>query len=166
MASATPVPTMYSSKEQSSVFTAKTYHGLNILVDSTVIGRIQSWNPSAHQRTVTHKWELSKANFGRPIDLVPSKSDGYSISMSRLDVWESELERVLGYGAVWSDLIDQNYPITLTEVLYRGADSIYTSWDYPSCWFSNYQVSEYGAEGDGYVTVNADVAHLPRVKTA
>lgn len=165
MASVSPVPTMYSNKDQSEVFTAKTYHGLNILVDGQVIARIQEWSPAARSRTVTHKWELSKDNFGRPVDLVPSKADGYSLSVTRLDVWSKELEIVLGWGAAWKDLIDQNYPIVLSEQLYQG-DNVYRTWEYPSCWFSNYNETGYSSEGDGYVTVQADIAHLPRYETS
>lgn len=169
MASLTPfgtastvVPTMDYSKN--GMFTSKTYHGLSILVDGKVIGRIQSWAPDARTRTAVHKWELSANAFGRPVDLIPSKADGYSISIGRIDVWEQELEIVCGYGAVWSDLIDQNYPFVFSEQLYHGSD-LYRSWDYPSCWFTSYAEQSSEAEGDGAYLITAQVMHMPRVRT-
>jgi len=158
----TQVPTMDFSK--TGMFTSKTYHGLSILVDGNVIGRIQSWAPDARTRTAVHKWELSANAFGRPVDLIPSKADGYSISVGRIDVWEQELEIVCGYGTVWSDLIDQNYPFVFTEQLYHGAD-LYRSWDYPSCWFTSYAEQSSEAEGDGAYLITAQIMHMPRVRT-
>ena len=160
--SASPVPTMDFSKD--NMFSAKTYHGLNICVGENVIGRLQTWGPGARTRTVTPKWELSKDNFGRPVELVPSKSEGYSISIGRIEVWQNELELALGYSAMWSDLIDQNYPITLSENLFKGTE-LMRSWSYPACWFTSYSEEQITSEGDGYYQVTAEITHLPRTAT-
>ncbi len=154
----------YTKDALAGANTAKTYHGLCILVDGKTIGRIQTWGPGARTRQVTLKWELSRFTFGRPVELVPSKADGYTISIGRIEVWQNELELALGYDARWSDLIDQNYPITLTESLYKGT-SLQYSWSYPACWFNSYSEEQITSEGDGYYQVTAEVTHLPRYQT-
>lgn len=159
--SATQVPSMDFSKE--GMFTSKTYHGLSILVGGNIIGRIQSWAPDARTRTAVHKWELSANAFGRPVDLIPSKADGYSISIGRIDVWGAELEMACGYGAMWSDLIDQNYPFVFTEQLNKGTQ-VYRSWHYPACWFTSYAEQSSEAEGDGAYLITAQIMHMPRIK--
>jgi hypothetical protein len=164
MASATPysvVPTMDLTKE--GMFTSKTYHGLSILVGGNIIGRIQSWQVGARTRTVTHKWELSKDTFGRPVDLVPSKTDGYTISVSRIDVWNKELEIACGYDTVWSDLADQSYPFVFDERLYEGSE-LYRQWTYPSCWFTSYSEEAATSEGDAYYSISGEISYLPRTR--
>jgi len=158
----TQVPSMDFSKN--GMFTSKTYHGLSVIVNGNVIGRVQSWQPGARTRTVTHKWELSANAFGRPVDLIPSKAEGYTISMSRTEVWDAELERVCGWGTVWRDLIEQQYPFVFTEELYKGTE-LYRSWDYPSCWFTSYSDEGAQVDGDGAYTVTGEIAHMPRRKT-
>jgi len=163
----TQVPAFNYSKD--GMFTSKTYHGLSILVNGNVIGRIQSWAPDARTRTAVHKWELSANAFGRPVDLIPSKADGYSISVGRIDVWEQELEVVCGYGegTAWTDLIDQNYPFVFSEQLWKGGwnTTLYRSWDYPSCWFTSYAEQSSEAEGDGAYLITAQIMHMPRIRT-
>ena len=158
----TQVPSPDYSKD--GMYSSKTYHGLNIIVNGNIIGRIQSWAPGARTKTLTHKWELSANAFGRPVDLIPSKADGYTISISRIEVWEQELERVCGYGAVWLDLMDQNYPFVFSEQLIKNTE-LYRSWDYPSCWFSSYTEQGPTTDGDGAYVVDGEVMHMPRIKT-
>lgn len=160
----TPTPVKDFDFSRDGMFTAKTYHGLNICVNETVIGRVQTWGTGSRTRTVTPKWELSKENFGRPVELVPSKAEGYTLSIGRIEIWNNELEIALGYGAMWSDLIDQNYPITLSERLYKGTQ-LMRSWSYPACWFNSYSEEQITSEGDGYYQVTAEITHLPRYNT-
>ena len=157
----TQVPSMDFSRD--GMFTSKTYHGLSLVIDGNVIGRIQNWSPAARTRTVTHKWELSANAFGRPVDLIPSKADGYNISIGRTEVWSQELEMVCGYGSVWRDLMEQNYPFVFTEQLYHGSD-LYRSWDYPSCWFTSYSEEGATVDGDGAYVVTGEIAHMPRIR--
>lgn len=164
MASYTPTPVPTSDFTKDNMYSSMTYHGLNVLVNGSVIGRIQSWNPASRTRTVTHKWELSKDNFGRPVDLIPSKAEGYSITIGRIEVWEAELEIACGYATVWTDLIDQNYPFVFTEQIYHG-DTLYRSWDYPACWFTDFGLDAASSDGDGAYLLNATVNHLPRTRT-
>lgn len=157
----TSVPSMDYSKK--GMPDTKTYHGLTIVVDGNIIGRIQTWNPTARTRTITHKWELSRVTFGRPVDLVPGKADGYSVSMSRTEVWGQELEIVFGYGTVFSDLMDMTYPFSVQEQWWKG-ENLYRIWLYPSCWFSSITEEGPSADGDGIVNASGEIMHLPKIK--
>jgi hypothetical protein len=150
----------------------KIYHGMDIAVEYGSnryrIGRIQSWAPQARTRQAVHKYELSSATWGRPVDLIPGRSEGYSISMSRVEVWGQEVEKVFGLvdpTTLFRDLMDMRWPVTLYEYLYRGDGDakLYTLWQYPQSWITSYGESEYSAEGDGIITVNLELMHLPRV---
>ena len=142
----------------------KVYHGLTVVVDGNIIGRIQTWTPAGKTRTATHKWELSKSTFGRPVDLIPGRSEGYTISMQRVEVWDQEIEIVFGYGSTFSDLMDMTYPFQAQEQWFKG-DDLYKVWVYPSCWFTSLQEEGPSADGDGIVMCSAEIMHLPRVRT-
>ena len=76
---------------------SKVYHGISIVADDQIIGRISSYQDSAKTRPAVHKWELSHQTFGRPVDLIPGKADGYVISITRSEIWDQEIEIALGY---------------------------------------------------------------------
>lgn len=158
---------------EASLPRTKIYHGMSIAVEYNAntyrVGRIQSWAPQARTRQAVHKYELSSATFGRPIDLIPGRAEGYSISMSRLEVWGQEVEKVFGLvgdgKSLFRDLMDMRWPITLYEYLYRGAENdatLYTLWQYPSCWITSHGEAENSAEGDGVMQASIEFAHLPR----
>jgi hypothetical protein len=148
----------------------KIYHGMDIAVEGPngryLIGRIQSWAPQQRTRQAVHKWELNSRTFGRPVDLIPGRAEGYSISLSRAEVWGQEIEKVFGLvdsGNLLRDLMDVRWPITLYEYLYRGEGKLYSLWQYPQCWITNYGESDFSAEGDGVITTNLELMHLPRL---
>jgi hypothetical protein len=142
--------------------TTKTYHGCAIVANGNVIGRVQTWSlAGARAREATHVYELNSSTWGKPVDIVPGRSTGYTISMARVELWNAELERALGYGAVFSDLTDQNRPFTLLEYLYRGS-MLYRAWQYLGCWFTNLNEQEFGAEGDAKVSVQCDILYVTR----
>jgi hypothetical protein len=150
----------------------KIYHGMDIAVEYNSqtyrVGRLQSWAPQQRTRQAVHKYELSSSTFGRPVDLIPGRAEGYSISISRLEVWGQEIEKVFGLvgpGQLFRDLMDMRWPITLYEYLYRGDGDakLYTLWQYPSCWITSHGDAEASAEGDGIMTCNIEMAHLPRI---
>jgi hypothetical protein len=157
---------------ESTLPRTKIYHGMDIAVEYGSnhyrIGRIQSWAPQARTRQAIHKYELSSATFGRPVDLIPGRSEGYSISMSRVEVWGQEIEKVFGLvdsTTLFRDLMDMRWPVTLYEYLYRGDGDakLYSLWQYPQAWITSYGESEYSAEGDGVILSNLELMHLPRV---
>lgn len=142
----------------------KTYHGASIVVNNNIIGRITSWQPAALTRAVNHVYELSHVTWGRPVDIVPGQNTGYSIAVTKVEVWQQEFELTLGYDAVWSDLADQNRPFTVQEYLFRGS-SLYRVWAYRGCWFSDKSEEAWTADGDGIIRVTATLMYLRREKS-
>jgi len=143
--------------------TVKTYHGISIVVDGKIIGRVQSWNPQVYARNGTHVYELSNVTFGRAVDYVPSINTAYSISFTRTEVWDQELEIALGYPAVWNDLIDQDRPFTVDEYLYKG-QNVYNRWSYVGCWFADKNLNPFEAEGDAKVMVSGTLNFVSRLR--
>ena len=144
--------------------TVKTYHGLSIIVDGRIVGRINSWAPKVFNRNGTHVYELNHHTFGRPVDFVPSVSTGYTISVNRTEIWDQEFEIALGYPAQWSDLIDQNRPFSVQEYLYKGA-SIYRVWSYVGCWFTSRNEDNITNKGEAQYVVNGEIAFVSRRRT-
>jgi len=145
--------------------TTKVYHGASIVVNGNIVGRITSWNPSgAYNREANHVYEVSHVTWGRPVDIVPGRSTGYTIAVGRTEVWFQELEIALGYPAVWDDLSDQDRPFTIFEYLFRGS-TLYRVWRYAGCWFQDRNEAEYSAEGDGRVTLTATILYVQRTRT-
>lgn len=151
----------------------KIYHQLSICVGNSAssssntnqspIGRVQSFQPDASTRTVTPKYELGNGSFGRPVDNIPGRAEGYTISMARVELWENEIELALGYGDVFSDLMDMRWSVDLYEMLYKGPN-LYRCWRYVSCWMSSLAGAEYSADGDGIITATANFTYLFRQK--
>lgn len=139
----------------------KTYHGVVIVVNGNVVGRIQNWNPQMYTREGSHVYELNNLTFGRPVDYVPSINTGYTISASRTEVWYEEFEIALGYPAVWADLIDQDQPFACEEYIFRG-QTVYRSWLYRGCWFQDKNQDAFDAQGDAKVKVNATINFVSR----
>lgn len=142
--------------------TTKTYHGLTITVNNRVVGRIKSWNPQMFTRGGNHVFELNVDSFGRPVDFVPSVAEGFNIAFTRVELWNEELEKALGYtGNVWADLTDQTRPFTIDEFLFRGT-VLYRHWRYRGCWFTDRNEEAADAQGDAIYSVSATVAFIQR----
>lgn len=145
--------------------TIKTYHGISIVVSGRIIGRIHSWNPQMYQRGGTPIYELSHLTFGRPVDYVPSVNTGYTISFTRTEIWNQEIEIAMGYPAVWADLIDQNRPFSIQEYLFRGS-VVYRVWSYSGCWFTARNEEGFQDQPDApRIMVNGELAFVSRVRT-
>tara|TARA_R100001079_G_scaffold104258_1_gene70752 strand:- start:7160 stop:7678 length:519 start_codon:yes stop_codon:yes gene_type:complete len=141
--------------------TIKTYHGLSIVVNGRIVGRINSWSPKMYSRDGNHVWELNHLTFGRAVDYVPSVNRGYEISCNRVEVWNQEFEVALGYPAVWADLIDQNRPFSIQEYLFRGS-TVYRVWLYSGCWFKSRNEDSFSADGDAQIKLSAEIAFVSR----
>lgn len=148
----------------------KTYHGIAIInQDGQIIGRVQSFTPKAYQRDLTMVYELNPYTFGRPVDIVPGKESGRSISCSRVEVWEEEMEIALGPkedvarngNAEWIDLCEQTKPFVIQEALFRG-NARYRSWEYLGCWFESKNFSGIEAEGDAKYKVDCELKYVIR----
>lgn len=145
--------------------TTKTYHGASIVVGGNIIGRITNWNPSgAYTKAVNHVYEISNVTWGRPVDIVPGQNTGYNITFTRVEVWNQEIERTLGYPNVWDDLGDQDRPFTVFEYLYRGS-TLYRTWRYAGCWFTERNEDQYDAAGDGIIRANCTLMYVQRTRT-
>lgn len=143
--------------------TIKTYHGISIVVNGRICGRIKSWNPQMFSRNGAHVYELNHLTFGRPVDYVPSVNTNYNLSVSRVEVWNQEFEIALGYPAVWADLIDQNRPFSIQEYLFRGS-AVYRVWLYSGCWFTSRNEQAFSSEGDAQVVVDGQIAFVSRTR--
>ena len=162
----TPVPAL-TGPSTIEGFGTKTYHATSIIVGSTIIGRISSWQVDAFSRQAVHVREVSRATWGRPVDLVPGISEGYKITFDRAEVWGAELELALGLAsgtATWADLAEQDTPFIIKEELYRGIVP-YSMWEYHGCWITSRNESARTAEGDGIIKVEGgEIMYVRRIK--
>jgi hypothetical protein len=144
--------------------TTKVYHGLAIVVNSSIIGRITSFNPSgSFTRDLVHQYELNPKTFGHPVDIVPGKATGFNVSLARAEVWGQELEKVFGFTDVFSSLCDQTRPFKILEVLHKG-NEVYSQYEYRGCWFSSKNLDEMGVDGDGIIKISAEIMYVNRVR--
>ena len=152
--------------DQPGTPTTQVYHGGTIVVEGNIIGRINAWQAAGSMtREGTHIYEVSKETWGLPVDYVPGRATGFNITWTRTEVWNQELERALGYPAVWKDLTDQNRPFRADEMLFKGVVP-YRTWSYSGCWFTEKTPSEWSSEGDGVFSVSCNMAYVSRQKTA
>lgn len=141
--------------------TSKTFHGLTIVVDNNIVGRIQSWEPKMYSRDGDWVYELNWLTYGRPVDYVPGINKEYTLSCTRTEVWNEELELALGYPAVWSDLIDQNRPFSVTEYVMRGSQ-VNRAITYTGCWFTKKNATSMDADKNPKIMMNAEIAFVGR----
>lgn len=130
--------------------TSQTFHGIQITVNGNTVGRIQNWSVNVFQRTITHVRELNKNTFGRPVDIVPSVNDGYTVTANRVEVWGEELEKAVGYAQAYDDLISQTYPFAAREMWFKGT-SLYRVVDYKGMWFNNTDYESWDVTGDAII---------------
>lgn len=142
---------------------AKTWHGILIVVNGNVVGRIQSWQPQHMQREGNHVYELNAATYGHPVDFVPGRATNFQFTCTRIEVWSQELEIALGYPAVWADLTDQDRPFEVQEVLQQGRVP-YRIWGYTGCWFTDRNEDAFAVDGDTMVKTNSTVAFVNRLR--
>ena len=147
--------------------TAKTYHGITIEVGGNVVGRIQSWNPTGLTREGDWIYELNNMTWGKPVDYVPGRATGFSVTARVAELWFKEIEVQLGLtaeGTQFNDLIDQNFPFTAREFWFRGAET-YRVWTYVGCWLTDRNEESYDAGGDAKVMANFTFNYVSRRMT-
>jgi len=147
--------------------TTKTYHGMAIMLEGgDVIGRIQDWNATFGARAGVHLYEVNRNTAGRPIDYVPGIESGRSIAVTRVEVWNDELEVALKAAtSEMIDLADQTSPFEVIESLYQGSTSPYRSWTYRGCWLASKSLESFTAEGDFKYTSSAEINYVIRTKS-
>lgn len=148
----------------------KTYHGITILSESgQIVGRIQNFNPVFASREGSHIYELNAETWGRPIDYVPGKETGRTITCSRVEVWTEETEIAFGNandvarsgGVEWQDLCEQTQSIVIQEALFKS-NVRYRAWEYLGCWFKSKAFEGYQAEGNAKIVANCEFAYVTR----
>jgi len=161
-------PLDYSDSTGNGVLTTKVYHGVSISVNNTnVVGRIQSWQPDSYTREGIHLYELADTSFGRPVEYIPGKTTGFTIAVTRAEVWGSEMELAFGFSANFHDLIDQTRPFSIKEFWYKGnAQGGNQVWEYRGCWFTGKNMDAITSDGDGVTKISATLAYVSRKKTA
>ena len=156
-------PLDYSVKQKIS---SKTYHGITLVVNRNVLGRVQSWNTSgAYSREGAHVFELNNRTFGRPVDYVPGIASGYTISASVAELWGNEIEIQTGSTTRYIDLISQTRPFEAQEFWFRGSEP-YEVWTYLGCWLQDRNETEFAKDGDARVMANFQFAYVSRSHTA
>lgn len=141
------------------------WHGASIVVNNNIVGRIQSWHPDgAYNRDGEHVYELSRLTIGKPIDYVPGKATGFTVSFARTEIWDQELEKALGFNNVFSDLTDQTRPFTVQEFLYRG-QQIYRVFEYRGCWLKAKNPEAWTSDGNYIHRVTGQLAYVSRIQT-
>lgn len=144
--------------------TTMSYHGAAIVVNGNLVGRINSWHPDgAYSRDGEHVYELSRVTIGKPVDYVPGKVTGFTVSYTRTEVWNQELEITLGYPAVFADLTDQTFPFVVQEFIYQGQNP-YRIWQYNGCWFKSKNPEAYTADGNYIYKVSGQLAYVSRIR--
>lgn len=157
------VPVLDMSKAHAP--TSQTYHGVALMVNGQIIGRIQNWQVSGvYQRTVTPVRELNYQTFGRVVDLVPGINEAYTATAQRVEVWNEEFEKACGYANVFTDLLDQTFPFSVQEIWKRG-NKIYRISNYLGCWFTAKDHDAWSPDGDARVTVNATISFVSKTIT-
>jgi hypothetical protein len=157
----------YSTTNTGGLLTTKVYHGVSISSgdNASVIGRIQSWQPDSYTRDGIHLYELANISFGRPVEFIPGKATGFTIAVTRAEVWESEMELAFGF-SLFDDLIDQNRPFSVREFWIKGnATSGSQVWDYKGCWFTSKNIDAITSDGDGVTKISATLAYVSRLKS-
>ena len=146
--------------------TSKTYHGITLVVNGNVLGRVQSWNTNgAYTREGNHVYELNNRTFGRPVDFVPGIATGYSITAQVAELWGSELEIQTGSTSRYIDLISQTKPFQAQEFWFRGSEA-YEVWTYLGCWMTDANENDFTNQGDARVLRNFTFSYVSRVHTA
>ena len=145
-----------SYKNTQDALTTKVYHGVSITVGTgTIVGRIQSWQPDAYTREGVHLYELS------------DKATGFTISVTRAEVWGAEMEKAFTQrDELFDDLIDQSRPFTVREFWVKGDSGASQTWEYRGCWFQNKNIDAITSDGDGITRISATLAYVSRRLTA
>lgn len=144
----------------------KTFHGITLVVNGNVLGRIQSWsNSGAYTREGEHVYELNNRTYGRPVDFVPGRATGYSINGKVAELWGSEIEFQTGSTARYIDLVSQVRAFEAQEFWFRGAEP-YEVWSYLGCWLTDRNEDDYIAEGNTRVLANFNFSYVSRQHTA
>jgi hypothetical protein len=144
--------------------TTMSYHGAAITVQGNIVGRIQSWHPDgAYNRDGELVYELSQVTIGKPVDFVPGKATGFTVSFARTEVWNQEFEIALGYPVVFQDLTDQTRPFVVQEFLYQGVNP-YRVYQYSGCWLKSKNPDAWASDGNYIFKITGQLQYVSRIR--
>lgn len=144
--------------------TTMSYHGAAITVQGNIVGRIQSWHPDgAYNRDGELVYELSQVTIGKPVDFVPGKATGFTVSFARTEVWNQEFEIALGYPQVFQDLTDQTRPFVVQEFLYQGTTP-YRVYQYSGCWLKSKNPDAWASDGNYIFKITGQLQYVSRIR--
>jgi len=139
----------------------KSSHGLQIKVNGRVIGSISRWTPAPIDRRFTQVYELNVLSSGHPIDNVPQNLGGYTITVTRADIWKEPFEKAFGGNIDLYEAIGrQDRPFEVYQYFYHP-DGYVELIVWRGCWFSRVG-RDYSSTGDRIVLVNAELTFLRR----
>lgn len=142
--------------------TSQTYHGVAIMVNGSIIGRIQNWQVTGvYTRTNTYIRELNYQTFGRFVDIVPGVVGEYKATAGRVEVWGEEFEKACGYTKVFEDMLDQTFPFSITE-MWRKGNKPYRISNYHGCWFDQKEHDSWTADGTAQVMLNVSLSFVSK----
>jgi len=147
---------------------AMTLHGLSLVSNGYLIGRITSWNPGENTRENVLVRELSHVTFGRPIDIAPGSSQGYTVTGTSGELWDGELEkRLMGDPdlIVFNDLMDQIKAFTVYEHWFKGVVP-YRTWGYYGCWYNSKGNEPFTVDGETRVVSNFGFTYVSKRQTS
>jgi hypothetical protein len=102
---------------------SKTYHGIALVVNGNVLGRIQNWQlTGAYQRSGDFVHELNNRTFGRPVDYVPGIIASTVINATVAEMWGKEIEIQTGSNTRYIDLVSQVRPFEAQEFWMKGSE--------------------------------------------
>lgn len=113
-------------------------HGISIIARGEVVGMIQEWTPEPQTRAITHIYELNALTSGHPVATVPGNLAGFTITVTRYDLWTKRMEEV--FGGDDTDLLDglgnQVDPFLVKEMK-NLPDGTTRTRVYTGCWFAS-----------------------------
>lgn len=135
----------------------RTSHAISILVNTKVVGQIQSWAPT-QSKTITATFELNSDTSGEPTENIPGNLSGLTIQVSRYDLFASKMEEVWGKSNNLWMLSKQLHPFVVQEK-WKNPDNTTEYMNYEGCWFSQLG-RNMSAQGDRIVLVNATLNYV------
>ena len=105
--------------------------------------------------------------WGKPVDYVPGRATGFSVTATVAELWFKEIEVQLGIvaeGEQLNDLIDQNFPFVAREFWFRGSET-YRVWTYVGCWLTDRNEETFSADGNAKVIANFTFNYVSRRMT-
>ena len=137
-----------------------TSHGIQIVAKGVVVGEIIKWTPATQTRGGTWVYELNYETSGVPVDFVPGNTTGYTINLTRYDLWSSKYEEVFGDASIEQALGQQYAPFDVRQYLKRP-DGTKELWVYRSCWMTSVG-RDYGVDGDRIIKVQAVLSYVKK----